>query len=101
MVFRVRAAGEALHDADDLVAQLIVKERRLEAERVEQELVAPPGPGFLLRRAQEALPVALSPRVLADPERLDPAGPAPRAPVKAGRDPDRVVADEDGQPTAA
>ena len=44
----MRGAGEALHDADDLEAQLLVEERRLEAERVDEELVTTPGPGLLL-----------------------------------------------------
>src|SRR5713101_3189031 len=100
VVFRVRGAGEALHDAADLNAQLLVEERRREAERVEQELVAASGPGFLLRRGEEALPVASSPQVLADPEPLDLAGSAPGPPEKAGHDLARIVADEDRQPLA-
>src|SRR5437667_172915 len=100
VIFRVRAAREALHYADDLVTHLLVEEQRLEAERVEQDLLAASGAGLLFSRSEEASSEALVPEVLVNPERLDPAGPAPGPTVEPRHDFALLVADEDGQPLA-
>src|SRR6266540_3645206 len=85
--------------ADDLVAVLLVEERRLEAEGVEKNPVAASRPGFRLRRRQQARAVSVATKVRAHPEGLDPPATPPRPSMEAGGNASVLVADEHGQPS--
>src|SRR6266849_1656237 len=100
MVVLVRREREVVDGADDLVPQLLVEERRLEAEGIEEELVAAPGRGLPFRRFEQARAIALASEQTADPQVLDLAGPRPGPAVEPRRNDTVVVAHEDAQPLA-
>src|ERR687887_1443052 len=70
--------------ADDLEAVALIERRSLEAVRLQRELYTAASSCLRLRRLEQP-PADMPPaHVLAHPERIDPAGPAPAPAVHAG-----------------
>src|SRR5881628_2269782 len=77
---------------------MTIEARRLIAVGVEMQFATSAADRFRLGGRQQPGPEALATKILADPERLDEARPAPRPAVQAGRDLAGVIANEDRQP---
>src|SRR5258705_4800361 len=83
----------------DLVAMLLIEERRLEAESIELNPVAASRSSLRFRGGEETRAVSMATKVLAHPEGLHLRAATPRPAVETGGDTSTVVADEGGEPS--
>src|SRR6188472_2540920 len=72
--------------ADDLETVPLIERRSLEAVRIQRKLHTAASPCLRLSRLEQPTADAPPAHVLAHPERIDPAGPAPAPAVHAGRE---------------